>query len=112
MVSGRAWRRWSAGGGAGWPAGADEHLSPACCQGQAIGRCKVKRRADDAIRAGTVTRVRRMVAVVALASWPSAMVPAARARLNAMTAQTSQALLAVNLPLMAGARARSFSGRR
>ena len=39
----------------------------AVSQGQVVGRCRVSRRAEDAIHAGTVMRVRRMVAVVALA---------------------------------------------
>jgi len=45
-------------------------------------------------------RVRRIVAVVARASRPtwSAMSPAARVRLNAITASTSQTLFAVNTP--------------
>ena len=45
-------------------------------------------------------RVRRIVAVVALASRParSAVSPAVRVRLNAITASTSQALFAVNTP--------------
>ena len=36
--------------------------------GQPRGRCRVRRRAEDAIRAGTETRARRMVAVLALAT--------------------------------------------
>jgi hypothetical protein len=51
-----------------------------------------------ATRAGTVISLRRMVAVVAFARSLPAMVAAVRARLNAMTASTSQAALAVNLP--------------
>ena len=44
----------------------------------------MSRRAELAMRAGTAIRVRRMVAVAALARpWP-AMVAAARARLNAI----------------------------
>ena len=72
----------------------------AFCQGQASGRCSVIRRAERASRAGTWIRVRRIVAVVALASRPtrSAMIPAVRVRLNAITASTSQALFAVNTP--------------
>ena len=53
-----------------------------CCQGHAMGRCRTIRRADEAIRAGTVMRVRRMVPVVALASPVPAMVAAARVRLK------------------------------
>jgi len=58
----------------------------------------VSRRAEEAIRAGTVIRVRRMVAVRALASRGPVRVAAARVRLNAMAASTSQAALAENRP--------------
>ena len=52
--------------------------------------------------------MRRRVAVVAFArSWP-VMVAAVRVRLNAMTARTSQAALAVNLPEGRCARAELF----
>ena len=34
------------------------------CQGHAVGRCRVSRRADEATRAGTVMSRRRIVAVV------------------------------------------------
>ena len=54
----------------------------ASCQGQAVGRCRVTRRAEDATRAGTVISLRRMVAVVALARSALAMVAAVRVRLN------------------------------
>ena len=40
----------------------------ASCQGHASGRCRVIRRAEEATRAGTVTSLRRIVAVVDLAS--------------------------------------------
>lgn len=56
------------------------------------------RLADDAILAGTVTSFRRMVAVVALARSATTMVAAARVRLKAITARTSQAAFAVNTP--------------
>lgn len=56
------------------------------------------RRAEDATRAGTVTSLLRIVAVVARANSGAARVPAARVRLNAMTASTSQAALALNIP--------------
>ena len=67
-------------------------------QRQCSGRWSVRRRAEDAIRAGTLTRFRRIVAVVALLRpVPApAMVAAARVRLNAITARTSQAAFAVN----------------
>ena len=67
-------------------------------QGQSRGRCKVRRRAEDAIRAGTLIRVRRTVAVRDLARAGPVRVAAARVRLNAMTASTSQAALAVKRP--------------
>ena len=57
------------------------------------------RRAEVATRAGTWISLRRTVAVVALTSSGAAVrAAAARVRLNAMTASTSQALLAVNRP--------------
>lgn len=63
--------------------------------GQPIGRWSVSFRADDAIRAGTKTTVRRMVPVLALASAGSPVsVAAAPVRLNAVTAQTSHAVCA------------------
>ena len=43
----------------------------AVSHGQPRGRCRVRRRAEDAIRAGTVTRVRRMVADMALVRRPA-----------------------------------------
>ena len=55
-------------------------------------------RAEDATRAGTWISLRRMVAVVAFARALAAVQAAARVRLNAMMARTSQAALAVNLP--------------
>ena len=67
-------------------------------QGQFIGKWSTIRRADDAMRAGTVISFRRMVAVVALASSVAVRVAAARVTLNAMTASTSQAALAVKMP--------------
>ena len=56
------------------------------------------RRAEVATRQGRWISLRRTVAVVALARSVAASVPAARVRLNAMTASTSQAALAVNTP--------------
>jgi|GEM_PF-6160751 hypothetical protein len=59
----------------------------------------VNLRAEDAILAGTVISASRMVPLVALISFGSAVsVAAARVRLNAMTAQTSQAAFAQNCP--------------
>ncbi len=63
----------------------------------AVGRWRVTRRTKFTRRAGMFMMRRRTVAVVALACAPPAMVPAARVRLNAMTARTSQASFAVNL---------------
>ena len=77
-------------------------------QGQVVGRCRVTRRAEDAARAGTAISFLRMVAVVALARSVPAMVAAVRVRLNAITASTSQAALAVNLPEGRCARAELF----
>jgi hypothetical protein len=51
-----------------------------------------------ASRAGTAMSLRRIVAVVALARAGPVVVAAARVRLNAMTAQTSQAAFAVKTP--------------
>jgi hypothetical protein len=81
--------------------GSRTRLNRSCqgsCQGHARGRCSVTRRADEAIRAGTVTSLRRMVAVVALASAGPVIVAAARVRLNAITASTSQAAFAAKAP--------------
>ena len=70
----------------------------ACSHGQALGRCSVSRRIEVAARAGTLMSLRRIVPVVALARSGPLSVPAARVRLNAITASTSQAALAVNFP--------------
>ena len=67
-------------------------------QGQCSGRCKVMRRAEVETRAAAFTRVRRTVAVTALPRVGLARVPAARVRLKAMQARTSQAALAVKTP--------------
>src|SRR5699024_6450598 len=57
------------------------------------------RRAEEAIRAGMLMSLRRIVAVVARAMLRFVVrVAAARVRLNAMTAQVSQAALALNTP--------------
>ncbi len=77
-----------------WSADADEQRGPGGSQGQAVGRCKVSRQAEDAIRAGTVIRVRRMVSAGALAKDQPMIVAAARVRLNAIVASTSHAPLA------------------
>ena len=54
--------------------------------------------AEDATRAGTAISLRRMVAVVALASAGPVIVAAARVRWNDITASISHAALAVNFP--------------
>ena len=63
-----------------------------------MGGCSVRRLAEMAILAGTMMSFRRIVAVLALASVGPVMVAAARVRLNAMTARTSQAAFAVKTP--------------
>jgi len=70
----------------------------AASQGQARGRCNVKRRPEGATRAGIVISFRRIVAVFADWSAGPVMVAAVRVGLNAMTARTSQAAFAVNRP--------------
>lgn len=73
----------------------------AVCQGQSRGRCRTVRRARVAIRHGVWISLRRTDPVVARAScepFGAARVAAARVRLNAITARTSQAALAVNTP--------------
>ena len=92
----------------GGPQARSNNWVQAGCQGQASGRCRVSRRAEVAIRAGTVISRRRMVPVVALASAVWVSVAAARVKLNAITASTSQAPLAVNRPLGRWARAECF----
>lgn len=56
------------------------------------------RRPEDATLAGMAISFRRMVAVFAFASTVPVMVAAARVRLKAMTARTSQAAFAVKIP--------------
>jgi hypothetical protein len=95
-------QRWLLGGQAARAGGGSLTRSnsavQAVSQGQDFGRCRVIRRAEVATRAGTVISLRRMVGVVALASCGSVRLAAARVRLNAMTASTSQAAFAVNTP--------------
>src|SRR5674476_1666956 len=54
----------------------------AVSQGHAVGRCSVRRRAEDAIRAGTCTRLRRIVPVVALAIEVPARIASSARRLT------------------------------
>jgi hypothetical protein len=93
---------------AGGPQTRVNNVVQAVCQGQPRGRWRVRRRAEDAVLAGTVISLRRMVAVVALVKQCPAMVAAARVRLNAITASTSQAALAQNFPDGRCARAEFF----
>ena len=79
--------------------------------GQFSGRCRLRRRAERAIRAGMRISRSRMVAVVALVSFPPAMTARVRVRLNAIVAQTSQAALAGNRPEGRWARAEFFRSR-
>ena len=74
---------------AGGPSVASKISSQGSCHGHAVGRWMVMRRAEVAMRAGMLMIRRRIVAVVALPCAPPAMVPAARVRLNAMTARMS-----------------------
>ncbi len=78
----------------GGPHVAENSDSHAACQGQSLGRCRTSFRAERARRAGTAISWVRMVAVVALAWITDAVAPAARVRLNAIAASTSQAPLA------------------
>jgi hypothetical protein len=66
------------------------------------------RLADLARRPGTAINCRRMVAVVALAWKTDARPPAARVRLNAIEANTSQAPFAAEDPDGSCARALAF----
>ena len=67
---------------AGGPSVASKISSQGSCHGHAVGRWMVMRRAEVAILAGMPEMRRRIVAVVALACAPPAMVPAARARVE------------------------------
>jgi hypothetical protein len=91
QVDPRVAQRWLLGGQAARTDGRSLTRSngavQAIFQGQAAGRCRVMRRADEASLAGTVISLRRRVAVVALARSGAASVPAVRVRLNAMTRQ-------------------------
>ncbi len=95
-------QRWLLGGQVAWAGGGSltrsNRVVQSVSQGHAWGRCRTILRAEVATRAGTVIRVRRMVAVVALAIAGPLRVAAARVRLNAITARTSQAAFAVNTP--------------
>ncbi len=81
-----------------------QRSSQAGAQGQSVGKCSTSRRAEVAIRAGTVMRWVRRVAHRAFACRAEAAAPAARKRLNDRQARVSQAALAVNFPDGAWAR--------
>ena len=114
MVSGRA--GGSAAGqvvaAAGVPRVASKIACQGSCHGHAVGRLRVMRLAEVASRAGMLMMRRRIAAVVALAWLLQAMVPAALVRLNAMTASTSEAAFALNLPEGRWARADPKRRRR
>ena len=82
------------------------------CQGQSLGRWMTSRLADLARRPGTAISCLRMVAVVALVWKTDAMAPAARVRLNAIAANTSQAELAAKDPSVKCARAPDLRTRK
>ena len=84
--------------GVGGPQVAVNRASQLSCQGQSVGRCITRRLAERARRAGTAISCLRMVAVVALAWKTDAMAPAAWVRLNAIAANTNQALFAAKEP--------------
>src|SRR5690554_7666932 len=94
--------------GRGGPQLESNRFRQAVSQGQASGRCSASFRAEDAIRAGVLMIFRRMVAVVAFASVSPVIVAAARVRLKAITASTSQAAFTVNFPEGRWARALFF----
>src|SRR5256885_1066241 len=76
--------------GAGGPIEAVNSRCQARAQGHAAGKCKVVRRAEMATRAAMLISCARLVPVVARAWKVEASTPAARARLNAIAASTSQ----------------------
>src|SRR3954471_2761834 len=98
LRSGRWSAWWSGCGGGRWPADMGEQAAPWCLPGPVAGQVEVIRRADEAIRAAMLMSLRRIVGVVALARLLPVRVAAARVRLNAITAQTSQAAFAANAP--------------
>jgi len=82
----------------GGPRVASNSWVQAGSQGQFFGRCSRSLRAERASRAGTLMSWARIVPVVARAWNAEARAPAARVRLNAIAASTSQAELAWNDP--------------
>ncbi len=73
---------------------ASNRFCQAGAQGHWVGRCRVRRLAEVATRAGTLISWVRRVAQRALACRLDARTPAVRARLNAITACANQAALA------------------
>ena len=73
-------------------------LAQAGSQGHCAGRCRVSRRAVRAMRAGTLIRWARMVAVVARAWNVPVRAPVARVRLCAIAHSTAYAAFAGNDP--------------
>jgi hypothetical protein len=67
-------------------------------QGQVCGMCRLTRRAERAILAGTLIRCARIVEVVARAWKVPARTPTARVRLCVIAHRTVQAALAVKTP--------------
>jgi len=82
----------------GGPRVASNSWVQAGSQGQCLGRWSRSLRAECASRAGTLISWARIVPVVARAWNAEARAPAARVRLNAIAAMTSQAALAWNDP--------------
>ena len=72
--------------------------SQAFDQGQWVGRCRIGRRCGRAKRAGTLTMVRRRVDPRARVYRSAARTPAARSRLWAIAAHSTQAELAPKRP--------------
>ena len=98
LQSGRACRRGRFQAEAGGPVAALNSCVQASAQGHAVGSRSVERRADRVTRAATVMSCRRTVPVVALAWKLEASAPAARVRLKAIAASTSQAEFAAKCP--------------
>jgi Integrase core domain len=98
VVSGRGLTALDVQAGTGGPIAAVNRRCQAVAQGQAVGSRSRLRRAERVTRAAMLISWVRMVAVLALACIDEASAPAARVRLNAIAASTSQAELAANRP--------------
>jgi len=88
----------SSSGGGGWAADSDEQFVPAGLPWPVGRQVQGENAGGEAILAGMLIRVRRIVPVVAFIEAPPATVAAALVRLKAMHANTSHALLALNRP--------------